>query len=172
MTITYSLSITWPRETAWNPTLIGSIRAQSRGEISPAGIILVQGNTAYSHITPFRCTPNVSLCSQALTRPLRHEAHLPQLVYGFRVTFIPFSKPAGTSGPISSITAPTSCPGTTGNFTIGLRPRKVFKSEPQKPTYLILTNTSPAPTTGFSSSTTFISEGLTIWTAFILYIWN
>ena len=32
----------------------------------------------------------------------------------------------------------------------------------QKPTYLILTNTSPAPTTGFSSSTTFISEGLTI----------
>lgn len=71
-------------------------------------------------------------------------------------------EPAGTSGPISSITAPTSCPGITGNFTIGLRPKKVFRSEPQKPTYLILTNTSPAPTVGFSSSTTFISEGLTI----------
>ena len=162
ITITYSLSITCARDTAWNPTLIGSINAQLRGEILPAGIIFVQGNTAYSHITPLRCTPNVSLCSQALTRPLRQEAHLPQLVYGFNVTFIPFSKPAGTFGPTSSITAPTSCPGITGNFTIGLRPKKVFRSEPQKPTYLILTNTSPTPTVGFSSSTTFISEGLTI----------
>ena len=44
---------------------------------------------------------------------------------------------------MDSIIAPTSCPGITGSFTIGLRPKNVFRSEPQKPTYLIFTRTSP-----------------------------
>ena len=75
---------------------------------------------------------------------------------------MPGFKESGTSLPTASMTAPTSCPGITGNFTIGLRPKNVFKSEPQKPTYLIFTRTSPGSKTGFSMSTTFISEGAVI----------
>ena len=36
---------------------------------------------------------------------------------------MPGFKEAGTSLPTAAMTAPTSCPGITGNFTIGLRPK-------------------------------------------------
>ena len=146
ITITVSLSSTAARLTAWNPTLMGSISAQSRGSMPSAGIIFCHGSTAYSAITPLRCTPSVSLYWHAFTLPLRQAAHLPQFVYGFSVTLIPGRKVSGTPSPTVSITAPTSCPGITGSFTIGLRPRKVLRSDPQNPTYWIFTITSPAPT--------------------------
>ena len=78
------------------------------------------------------------------------------------MTLIPGFNDSGTSLPMASIIAPTSCPGMTGSFTIGLRPKNVFRSEPQKPTYLIFTRTSPGLRAGFSMSTTFISEGAVI----------
>src|SRR5574344_1171413 len=108
--------------------------AQSRGDMLAAGMTFSAGTMAYSHITPLRCTPNVSLCSQALTRPLRHEAQCPQLVYGVGVTTIPGLSNCCTSGATASMTAPISWPGITGIFTIGLRPKYVLRSEPQNPT--------------------------------------
>ena len=80
------------------------------------------GSTRYSRIEPSRWTPSVSLCSQAFSRPFLHEAHFPQLVYGFTVTTLPLENPSGTPEPVSSMTAPTSCPGITGILTIGFMP--------------------------------------------------
>ena len=44
------------------------------------------------------------------------------LTYGFTVTTLPLENPSGTPEPVSSMTAPTSCPGITGILTIGFMP--------------------------------------------------
>ena len=134
MTSTTSMSVTWARLTAWKPTDIGSTSAQVFVVSSPAGMTFSHGSTIYSFIAPWRCTPSVSLCWQALTRWLRHEAHLPQFVYGLHVTTMPGFSPSGTPSPTASMVAPTSWPGMTGFNAIVLRPMKVLMSEPQKPT--------------------------------------
>ena len=80
ITITVSASVTCPRATAWKPTLIGSMRAASRSAMPSAGMIFCQGRAMYSRMAPSRCTPSVSLFSQALNRPARQDAQCPQWV--------------------------------------------------------------------------------------------
>ena len=64
---------------------------------------------------------------------------------------------SGTPSPIAAIVAPISWPGMTFALAIVLRPRNVFKSLPQKPTYASLRRTSPFFGAGTGSSATSIS---------------
>ena len=48
MTMTVSMSVTWARDTAWKPTLMGSTKAQSRTESPSAVTTFCQGTAASS----------------------------------------------------------------------------------------------------------------------------
>ena len=80
MTITTSTSVTCARLTAWKPTDMGSMSALVLADKVPEGMIFSHGMTMYSFMAPLRCTPRVSLCWQAFTRPLRQDAQWLQLV--------------------------------------------------------------------------------------------
>src|SRR3984885_14672879 len=115
---------------------------------------------------PSRCTPRVWLNWQAFGRPLRHEAQLPQLVYGESAT----SVPAGSELSPSITVADTSCPRIRGKVTSGFRPRNEFRSLPQKPTILTFSRSSPGATTGSGTVSTDASPGLLSTSAFTLHV--
>jgi hypothetical protein len=115
---------------------------------------------------PSRCTPRVWLNWHAFERPLRHEAHRPQLVYGQRAT----SVPAGSVPSPSMTVADTSCPGIRGKVTSGFRPRNEFRSLPQNPTIRTLSNNSPGAATGLGTISTDASPGLLSTSAFTLEV--
>ena len=82
---------------------------------------------------------------------------------------MPGFKPSGTSLPIASMTAPTSWPGTTGIRTMGFLPKKVLRSEPQKPTYCMRSRTSPAPSSCSGTLSTTICLSAKIFIAFTMF---
>src|ERR1700722_10706810 len=115
---------------------------------------------------PSRCTPRVWLNWQAFGRPLRHEAQLPQLVYGESAT----SVPAGSKLSPSITVADTSCPRIRGKVTSGFRPRNELRSLPQNPTIRTLNNNSPGAATGLGMVSTDASPGFLSTSAFMLEI--
>ena len=80
MTITVSVSVTAPRDTAWKPTLIGSTSAASRVPRFSAGITFSQGTAISPRIAPSLWTPSVWLSRQAFGRPRRQDGQTPQAV--------------------------------------------------------------------------------------------
>jgi hypothetical protein len=102
----------------------------------------------------------------AFGRPLRQEAHPPQLVYGERAT----SVPAGSELSPSMTVADTSCPGIRGKVTSGFRPRNEFRSLPQNPTIRTLSNNSPGAATGLGTISREASPGFLSTSAFTLEV--
>ena len=147
---------------------MGSTKAKSRTEIAASAITFSQGTRMYSDMAPSRCTPKVWLNSQALGRAFLQAGHLPQLVYGLTVAFIPGFRCSGTPSPTDSMVAPISCPGMMGSRTKGFNPRNVFRSEPQKPTKPTFNNTCPGFISGFGSETTRTVAFFSICIAFII----
>src|SRR4029077_4183111 len=112
-----------------------------------AGYNFSGGITMNSVRAPSLCTPRVWLHLQGFGRPLRHDAHLPQLVYGKIATSVPRESLPSPPSPCTTV-ADTSCPGIRGKVTSGFTPRKEFKSLPQRPTIRIFSKMSLPPPTG------------------------
>src|SRR5580704_18420794 len=117
---------------------------------------------------PSRWTPRVSLNAQALGRPRRQEAHLPQFVYGDMVTFTPAAS-AGNEELPSTIVAAISWPGIRGNWTMGFLPRNEFKSLPQRPTIRTRSNTLPCSARGWGTDSMVAVPGSLMMRALIVF---
>lgn len=116
---------------------------------------------------PSLCTPRVWLNWQAFGQPRRHDAQLPQLVYGDTATSVPGDSRRSESS-VCRIVAEISCPGTRGKETSGFKPRKEFRSLPHNPTIRTFSNKFGRTGTGSGTISTDACPGLWSTSAFIL----